>query len=383
MELTLFVDHQCNLRCSYCYTGDKSKRPMSVGTMRDAVRLIAGMPMPHLDVSFFGGEPLLRKELVRETVEFVERTLAELPEPRPSLRFIMNTNATLIDDEAIALMSRPRRFTVFASIDGPRELHDRYRVNVAGKGSYDATLRGVEALRRARIPFQLMLVFGTDTAARLGDALSAVLPLGAEKIQLNANYRDDWTDASIAALRSGLEQAKGVWMRHFRAGSALAVEPLHTKILSHLKSGAPCPSRCLLGGREVTVAPSGRLYPCPQMVGEDVDVELCIGHVETGFDRERLAELQAQKDRVGATCASCEIQDRCLSQCGCRHVALTGRLGEITATLCEIESAYIDVADQLAAELFEERCPAFLDFYYRRAWTPAAGAELIRLRRKA
>jgi len=364
MELTLFVDHQCNLRCSYCYTGEKFDRAMSRETMRRAVALALAAPTRHLDVSFFGGEPLIRLDFLRETVEHVERAVAELPEPRPSLRFILNTNATLIDDAAIELM-KDRCFTVFVSLDGPKDVHDRHRLNVVGKGSF---------------AFQLMLVFGPDTGRRLGDALSLALGLGAKRVQLSANYRADWTDADIEELRIGLDQAGDAWMRQFREGSVTPVEPLHSKILSHLKGGIPCPSRCLLGDRELTVAPSGRLYPCPQMVGEDDDETLSIGHLDGGLDRDKIAALGRQKDRSLDTCSSCDLYARCQSQCGCRHVALSGELGRITATLCEIEAAYIDAADRVAETLHGEGSTAFDDYYYRRDWQPAAGAALVPLR---
>ncbi|MBK8998663.1 MAG: radical SAM protein [Myxococcales bacterium] len=382
MELTLFVDHACNLRCTYCYNGEKLERAMSGETMRRAVALALATRPRHLDVSFFGGEPLIRLDFLRESVEHVEREIASLPAPRPSLRFILNTNGTLIDDEAIELLTG-RRFTVFVSVDGPADVHDRYRLNVVGAGSHARTLAGVRRLRAARIPFQIMVVYGAATAGRLGDALTELLPLGAEKILLNANYRDDWSEASIESLRGGLAAAARVWADRVRDGAVVPVEPFHTKILSHLKGGTPCGSRCVLGNGELTVTPRGRLYPCPQMVGEDDSDEHVIGDLDAGVDFARAAELRAQKERNLETCASCELLERCQNQCGCRHVAAGGELGKITAVLCELEAASIEAADRVAEALVEERVPAFVDYYYRRPWRPAPGAALVQLSRRS
>jgi uncharacterized protein len=381
MELTLFVDHQCNLRCSYCYTGDKFSRRMSSETMHKAVALALEQRAAELDVAFFGGEPLMHPDFVRETVEHVERRVAEMAGPRPRLRFSMNTNATLIDDEALALLGAPRRWTAFVSLDGPPEIHDRVRLNAAGKGSFAAAARGLERLREARVPRALLAVVTPESAPRLGDTLRAMLPFEPGRVAFSANYRAAWTDADIDALRSGLEEAAAVWMELFRAGIAIPVEPFHGKILTHLQGGIPCPSRCLLGGREMTVTPRGRIYPCAQMVGEDDDETLVIGQVDSGLDRQAMERLQALKDRVEATCDGCELRARCQSQCGCRHLALSGELGRVTATLCEIESAYVDAADRVAEQLFEEQCPAFLQYYYARSWRPAQGAALRPLRR--
>ena len=381
MELTLFVDHQCNLRCSYCYTGDKFGRRMSRETMHKAVALALEQPGAELDIAFFGGEPLMHTDFVRETVEHVECRVAGMTGPKPRLRFSMNTNATLVDDEVIELMGAPRRWTAFVSLDGPKELHDRVRLNVAGKGSFDAAARGLERLRQARIPRALLAVVTPESAPRLGDTMRAMLPFKPGRVAFSANYRAAWTEADIEALRGGLDEAAAVWMDLFRAGIAIPVEPFHGKILSHLKGGTPCPSRCLLGGREMTVTPLGRIYPCAQMVGEDDDDTLVIGHVDGGLDREAMGRLQTLKDRVEVTCEGCDLRARCQSQCGCRHLALSGELGRISATLCEIEAAYVDAADRVAEQLFDEQCPTFLRYYYGREWRPASGAELSQLRR--
>jgi uncharacterized protein len=381
MELTLFVDHQCNLRCSYCYTGEKFTRPMSADTMRRAVSLALRASPARLGVAFFGGEPLIHLELVRETVEHVEQAVGALGEPRPDYQFFMNTNATLIDERAIALMQPPRRFTAFVSLDGSPAVHDRSRVTPAGKGSYAEVVAGLGRLRAAGIPYQLLAVYGPETARHLGETLCTLFALAPGKIHLSANYAADWTDEAIAELRHGLRDAGDVWMERFRAGSPLAVEPLHAKILSHLKGGMPCPPRCILGGCEWTVTPQGNIYPCAQMVGEDTRADLVIGHVDQGIDLQGLHRLRQAKDRVELTCAECELRDRCQSHCGCRHVALSGELGVITATLCEIEAALIAEADRVAETLYAEGCATFIDYYYKRNWFPVPGGELSDLRR--
>ncbi|RLB65103.1 MAG: hypothetical protein DRI90_02885 [Deltaproteobacteria bacterium] len=381
MELTLFLDHQCNLRCTYCYNGEKFTRRMSSDTMKKAVALALERPAGELHVSFFGGEPLMHQDLVRETVDYVEQAVAAKQGPKPNLLFLMNTNATLIDDRALELMAPPRRWSVFVSLDGPKRIHDQFRVNAAGRGSFDDVVAGLERLRDAGIPRAILAVFGPVAAPALGETLRTILPFEPGRIQFSANYRDEWTEESIEGLRAGLDDAGDVVMDLFRSGVTVPVEPLHSKILTHLKGGIPCPSRCLLGGTELTVSPTGKLYPCAQMVGEDSDDTHVIGHVDRGVDPAALARLQTAKDRVEQTCAECELRDRCQSQCGCRHVALSGELGRITATLCEIEAAYIDASDRVAETLFLEKCQTFLGYYYGKTWQAAQGAGLTQLRR--
>lgn len=384
MELTLVLDHHCNLRCTYCYAGDKFSRRMSEDTMRRAIDLAVARRPRQLDLGFFGGEPTLHPDLIVSAIEYAEGAVAAISDAqKPMLRFVLNTNATLLTEArsrpVLAAMG-PRTSAAFVSLDGSRAVHDAHRVDAAGRGSFDRALAGIEALRTAGVPFQLTAVASKETAAHLGDTLRTLLPLGSKKIIVAPNFADDWTDRDIDALRAGLRALGDAWMDHFRAGHAFAVEPLHTKILSHLKSGMPCPSRCTLGGEELAVAPSGRLYSCAQMVGEDDRDELVIGDVERGLDLPKIRQMQTRKESVEDTCSSCALRDRCQSHCGCRQVALTGALGEITAVLCEIEGAIIAEADRVAETLFEEQCPAFLGFYYQRNWRAAPG-QLTQLRR--
>jgi len=380
MELTLFVDHQCNLRCTYCYNGDHFTRRMDEDTVRKSIALALERKPRHVDFSFFGGEPLIHLDLVRDAIEQMERSIAAMPGPRPTMRVILNTNGTLVNDEVIALL-KSRTATVFVSLDGDREAHDKFRLNAGGKGSYDDVMRGIRRMREGGIGFQIVSVVSVATAPWLGRTVRACADLGAVKLTLAPNFRDDWDEGSIERLRAGLRDAGDAWIEMFRAGRAYAIEPLHTKILTHLKGGIPCPSRCLLGGEEFTVAPTGRIYPCAQMVGEDQGGDLVIGHVDRGLDADARDRLQAAKDRVEETCAPCELRTRCQSHCGCRHVALTGKLGEITAVLCEIEAAFIDEADRVAETLYSEQCPAFIEFYYKRNWVAAAGGALTQLRK--
>jgi uncharacterized protein len=381
VEACLFVDHLCNLACRYCYNGEHFSRPMSIETAKRAVdRALAASP-PHLDVSFFGGEPLLRVSFIEEVALYTERCAKELGDRAPPIRFVMNTNATALDDAALDLMAPPRPFVVFVSLDGDRQTHDRNRVDARGAGSYDKVVAGIRRLAARKIPYELVAVVGVDSARELGRTVRALAELEPRRIVLSPNFRDAWTDEALLDLRAGLDDVAAFWIERFRAGEILRLDPLQTKILTHLHGGMPCPVRCLLGQSEWTVAPSGDLYPCAQMVGEDDKKDLVIGRVDLGFDTAKIAALQAQKNRVETTCAPCELRDRCQSHCGCRHLGLTGRLGEINAVLCETESAFIDAADHAAETLYAERCPAFVRYFYERQWTTQPGAVLSQLRR--
>ena len=277
MELTLFVDHACNLRCSYCYNGKKFSRPMPAEVMRGSVNLALASRPAQLDVSFFGGEPLLHPRFIEETLAHVQTAVRALPEPHPRVRYVINTNRTRVDDRVLALLAPARDFTVYVALDGPAAVHDAHRVDEDGQGSFAGIVANLERLRQAGIAFRLVAVVRPDTARRLGEVMRTLLDLRPAQVTLTPDFRAPWTAESTTELRLGLRDAGEVWMTAFRDGHALPLEPLRGKILTHLKEGIPCPERCTLAGRAFAVTPTGRLYPCAQMIGDDRDDELVIG----------------------------------------------------------------------------------------------------------
>jgi uncharacterized protein len=381
VELTLFLDHACNLRCSYCYGGAKFGRPMPAAVMRKAVDLALAQSSPALTVSFFGGEPLLHVDLVEETMAYVADCMAQPGQPKVPFSYVINSNGTLLDDRVLGLFAGPHRPALFVSLDGPADLHDRHRADGDGHGSHARIIANLARLREHHIPFSLLAVVRPEGARRLGDVVAALADQRPDSIILSADLHAPWTEEAVAELRQGLAAASEIWMQAFRQGQGLRLEPLHTKVLTHLHQGIPCPERCTLAGASFAVAPSGRIYPCAQMIGEDSRDDLVIGTVESGLDRRRITELQEAKDRVEETCRSCALRGRCSSHCGCQHWHLTGVLGRITATLCEIEEAFITAADQASARLFAEACPGFISTYYRKHYVPAPGSALGRMRK--
>lgn len=381
MELTLSLSHACNLRCSYCYTGQKFARSMSRTTAERAIELALDRDPNGLVLSFFGGEPLLEFELIKHTAEYARQRLDALS-PSAPFRLQLNTNATLVDAEVEAFVREHLPLTAFVSLDGPEAIHDRHRLDVRGQGSHASVRRGLEGLQRAGARVALLAVVNPNTASSLDDVVDELLGVSADRIHLAINLRATWDDTALADLGAGLARAAARWGEAFRAGKRAIVEPLVTKILSHLHAAIPCGSRCQLAAEELVVAPSGRIYPCGELVAQDDDTRHVIGHVDTGLDWPKLEQLRQARGRVEAICEGCGIRERCSSACGCKHVALTGNLGAVNATLCDTEAAFIEAADRLAEELYAESCDAFIEMFYRQRWAASSAQTLVKLRRR-
>lgn len=381
MELSLVIDHACNLRCSYCYAGAKNPHPMSREVAESAVRLALSRDPTGLELSFFGGEPLLHVRFMKEITAFAEVLLRE-KRPDAALVVHLNTNACLVTDAVESYVRSCPRINAFVSLDGPQTVHDRHRCDIRGQGSYEAVRDGLRRLHGAGAKVVALAVTNPDTVGELGAVVAEFLSLPLVRAHITPNLRATWDETAISSLKSGLLDAMAVWGAQFRAGKAFVLEPFTTKILSHLLGAMPCARRCQLAAHEIVVAPSGRLYPCGEMVGDDDDGCHVIGDVWAGVDEAALLRLRAQKDRVETLCADCAIRARCSSSCGCKQVALTGNLGELTDVFCDLEEAFIEAADTLAASLHGEGVGAFRSLFYETRWLSNAGTNLLRLGRR-
>jgi len=364
VNLALVLNHQCNLRCRYCYTGRKFDRPMSLATARRAVDFgLAHAGDDELVLSFFGGEPMLEIELM-ESVAAYARDHSSRRSTR--LRFSISTNGTLLDERRIHFL-RDFAVHVQVSVDGGPAAQDRARPFADGAGSAEVVGGHLRRLRSEGLLHQIVAVMTPDTSAHLAESLGYLASFGVEEIYFAPNHLGAWSEANCDAFEGQVRRLADVYADLFRAGQVRRVDPLYGKIVSHLIVGRQAPRRCGFGHRELAVAPSGYIYPCDRVVAEDTREELRLGHLESGLDDARVRALQARRSATDPECATCELGARCSSSCGCAQLETTGQLGMVSPLFCWLERLFIAEADRLANVLCAERNPTFLSEFYRHA----------------
>lgn len=274
MLVTLVLTHDCNLNCSYCYTGPKFDRAMPLQVAWKALQLAFQQgrhaPGPHA-MTFFGGEPLLCFERMAQAMRLVRRW-----ETRSGVHWIpkLTTNVTLMNDKILNFFCE-YDFRVAFSVDGKGEVHDRYRPFVSGKGSSSVVWRNLaRAAGRLRDPV-IHIVLNPDTFRDLPQTVEALQKLGYSDIRCNPNADTNWSAVTSSEL-----------------STALASLPKST--VSNLRNMG-----CDFGGRQWTVAPSGNLYPCSRLVGDDRREDVRCGHVNTGPDQHSLERLAERSQLMG------------------------------------------------------------------------------------
>jgi len=361
MKLTLFVNHNCNLRCSYCYTGRKFQRPMPLDVARRAIDFgLAESTQPLLVLSFFGGEPMLEPRLIEQVLEYA----GPAAEARGKRLFpAVATNGTLLDKRRLDLLHR-FRFQVQVSLDGCAAAQDATRRFRNGRSSSARIERNLRRLLDERFRVRVVSVIDPANVAHLGESFDYLMDLGVRHIHFSPNYCGPWDDEACDRFEAALRDLGDRYAARFRAGEDVRLDPLNGKIVTHLAEGYKERNLCQFGQQELSVAPSGRIYPCDRLVCEDDNDEVCIGDLDRGLDTAKRDEMVRAKNEPDEECASCELQPRCMFWCGCANFETTGDVGKASPVVCWFERCFIAESDRVANVLYGEKNAVFLRRFY-------------------
>ncbi len=362
MELTLVLTHACNLGCPYCYMGKKFGRrmPKEIGEKSLRWAFDKLQPGSEIQVGYFGGEPLMAWDLLQH---FHLKAEALARDKNVKLIGTVTTNATLLTEEQMKWMAE-HNVVIAVSLDGIKEAHDATRPFVNGSSSHTATLRGLKiALRHAPLT-EVICVIDPGNVRYMADSARFILSQGVRVLSLSMNYSAPWDEESMAIYEAQMQEVSEEFARHFRNGSDVYIASIDAKIIGRLKRGLKDCDRCSFGIGEVAVAPTGNLYPCERLVGEDNDATWQIGHIDSGIDYKKIGAINARRTTLDPTCAACDIRERCMNTCGCSNVFSSGDVAVPGAALCMAEQINARVADKIASKLFWEGNAAFLRKFY-------------------
>ena len=333
-RLTLMVNHACNLRCTYCYTGAKFHSPMSwsVGVVAIERALRTVSPGGRLQLGFFGGEPLLETVRILEWMNYARTQAAA---DGKIVRFSLTTNGTLTHDQAWSVMTT-NDLDLAVSCDGIPKAHDAHRVDSVGAGSaarVEATLRRlVEAGR----PFRVNAVLRPDTLESVPAGLVYFHGLGIRQIDLSLDLWTTWTAADGRRLEQAIDRAADLWRQWLPEFSLNWFDAKVAALARVAKTEEQV--LCGFGETEVAVAPSGRLYPCERLIGEDRSdqPQRLPGHVLDGRDT---LGTPPPDFASCAVCSSCLMAGACDTYCRCSNFVRTGDVNRPDGLLCLLNKA--------------------------------------------
>lgn len=353
--LCLHVSHDCNMRCRYCFAdgGPFGGAPglMDRETGLKAIDFLfanAGS-RPRVEVDFFGGEPLLNFQVVKELIDY-GREKAQASGKKIS--YTLTTNSLALTP-AVSRYLIDNELSVILSLDGRRQVHDANRRNIKGEGTYDLIVPRQQYFVKEQ-GHRDYWVRGTYTRQNLdfsNDALHMV-ELGFRYLSLEPVVAG--TEAEYAIRGEDLpylaEEYKRLAAAYLQAKAD--GQPFSFFHFNIDLSGGPCLlkrlSGCGAGTSYLAVTPKGELYPCHQLVGQQ---EYCLGNVREGILKPELQENFRQAHVYNKpACLSCWARFFCSGGCHAANLAATGRLDEPAAIACELQKMRLQAAIYIQAK---------------------------------
>lgn len=358
MHLTLHLTGRCQLRCRYCYDAH-AEGAMTFDEVRAAVALARRNHQGSLGISFFGGEPLLCRELITRTLDHC-RELTRTTGQR--FHFKITTNGLLLDEEF--LTGATRSIFVALSHDGVQPAHDTHRVNAAGVGSFAKLDSVIDLLLRHKPYAPVMLVVTPETVPHYADSIEYLYQRGFRYMIATPHFNGAWQDRDLNELERQYLRLAEWYERETLAEAKFYFSPFDVKIATHVLPGHCRESRCDFGGRQVSIAPGGKIYPCVQFVDDGTDPTFAIGDVWAGVDEDKHRRLMALNADEKQECRNCAIQERCNHFCGCMNWRATGGIDQVAPMVCAHERIVLPIADKVGGRLYKRRAPMFLQKHY-------------------
>ena len=359
--LCLHVAHTCNLNCAYCfasqgkYHGDRAIMSFEVGKQAFDYLIKNSGTRRNLEVDFFGGEPLMNFDVVKQLVAYARQIEKE---HNKNFRFTLTTNGLLIDDDIIDFANKEMS-NVVLSLDGRKEIHDRYRVDYSGNGSWDRIVPKFQQLVEAREGknYYMRGTFTHRNPDFLND-IKQMLDLGFNELSMEPvvcapGDPAELTEEDLPIVLDQYEKLAELMLERNKQGKPFTFYHYMIDL-----TGGPCIykriSGCGSGTEYMAVTPWGDLYPCHQFVGDE---KFRLGDVWTGVTNTEIqSEFAACNVYAHEECKDCWARLYCSGGCAANAYHSTGSVTGVYEYGCKLfkkrmECAImVEVAKALGAE---------------------------------
>ena len=351
--LCLHIAHTCNLNCSYCfasqgkYHGERALMSFEVGKRALDFLIENSGTRRNLEVDFFGGEPLMNFDVVKKLVEYA-RSIEK--EKGKNFRFTLTTNGVLVDDDVIDFANKEMN-NVVLSLDGRKEVHDRYRVDYQGRGSYDIIVPKFQKFVKAR-GGKNYYMRGTFTHANPDflEDIKTMLNLGFTELSMEPVVAAEGDEAALT------EEDKPVVMKQYEELAELMLKrdkegkPFTFYHYMIDLAGGPCIykriSGCGSGTEYMAVTPWGDLYPCHQFVGDE---KFKLGDIWHGVENKEIQnEFASCNVYARSECRDCWARLYCSGGCAANAYHATGSVKGVYKYGCDLFKKRMECAIAVA-----------------------------------
>ena len=350
--LCLHVAHTCNLNCEYCfasqgkYHGERALMSFETGKRALDFLIENSGTRRNLEVDFFGGEPLMNFDVVKQLVAYARE---QEKIHNKNFRFTLTTNGILIDDDVIDFCNKEMS-NIVLSLDGRKEIHDRWRKDYSGRGSYDVIVPKFQEFvrRRGGKNYYMRGTFTHNNTDFTNDIFHMAdlgfTELSMEPVVCSPEDASALTESDLPVLFEQYEILAKEMIRRKKAGNGFTFY----HYMLDLKHG-PCIykriSGCGSGTEYMAVTPAGELYPCHQFVG---DKKYLLGNIYDGVTNKEIQnEFKLCNAYAREECKDCWAKLYCSGGCAANSYHSTGKITGIYKYGCELFKKRIECAVML------------------------------------
>ena len=351
--LCLHVAHTCNLNCSYCfasqgkYHGDRAVMSFEVGKRALDFLVENSGARRNLEVDFFGGEPLMNFQVVKDLVAYA-RSIEK--EKGKNFRFTLTTNGMLVDDDVIEFANRECH-NVVLSLDGRKEIHDEFRVDYNGKGSWETIVPKFQKFVEAREGkgYYMRGTFTHRNPDFLKD-IQQMLDLGFSELSMEPVVCAEGdpsalTEEDLPIVMEQYEQLAQLMLQRDQEGKPFTFYHYMIDL-----TGGPCIykriSGCGSGTEYMAVTPWGDLYPCHQFVGEE---KFRLGDIWEGVTNHAIqCEFANCNVYAHPECRDCWARLYCSGGCAANAYHSTGSVTGVYEYGCKLFRKRMECAIMVA-----------------------------------
>lgn len=356
--LCLNIAHDCNLACKYCFAsqgdyGGVKRELMPFDVAKRAVDFLIAHSenRQHLEIDFFGGEPLMNWPVVKQVVEYVE---SEAPKHGKIFKLTLTTNGMLLTQEKIDYVNA-HDMSLVLSIDGREEVHNQMRPSAGGQGTYATVAKNlVNAVKqREGREYYVRGTYTHNNTDFVKDVLS-MADLGFEHLSMEPVVGEEGEyvlqDSDIPALEKEYEKLADIYLERQRAGTGDSFNFFHFRM--DLYRG-PCMAKrlrgCGAGHEYMAIVPNGDIYPCHQFVGREGYI---LGNVYEGLQNFEIPKTFRDTNVfTKPVCASCWAKFFCSGGCHANNESFGGSIANPFEMGCKLQKKRIECAMMIQAEL--------------------------------
>lgn len=338
MGLELKITDKCNLNCDYCYYHDgKSHEDMSFHDILKIIEYFKDFVIPQdtpaYDITFFGGEPLLKKDLILEVVDhYLKQTDSAI-----RLRFHLCTNGVLLSTDLLKEFQQ-RSIGIYLSLDGPQDLHDTHRHFKDGSGSFATISQNLEKI--ADFHRGIEQVISVQTVHGLFDSFLFFVEEGFRNIISIPDFSDHWTPESLEILKRQYKKILEYKKKDPRSYFSILDDKI--RLMDQSLTYKDC--SCNFGQHSYVVATNGLIYPCTRFAQDIADNQWSIGDIHRGIDFSKRDGLISKHKQDRKECSSCAIKNICLGNCcACISFSLYRTFDYVSPLVCEHERMVFDL----------------------------------------